>query len=119
MSILGQNHSDPVSPALRAATQIKSRTARLGEHIIREWEHSFDALWNNPRVTPAEVLAELGTDAVDVFALSTATIQFIGSIAASEPDNEWVQEQWARVQQKVAAKPETTTHPDGSITVDE
>jgi hypothetical protein len=39
MSILKQNHSDPISPALRATTQIKNRAARLAETIIREWEH--------------------------------------------------------------------------------
>lgn len=113
MSILGQNHSDPVSPALRATTQIKNRAARLAETIIREWEHGFDALWNNPQATPAEVLAELGTDAAEVFELSSTTCQFIAAILSGRLD-----EKLAAIQAKIAAKPATTVHEDGSVTID-
>jgi hypothetical protein len=113
MSILKQNHSDPVSPALRATTQIKNRTARLAETIIREWEHGFDALWNNPQVTPAEVLAELGTDAAEVFELSAATVQFMAAILSGRLD-----EKLAAIQAKIAEKPATTVHEDGSVTID-
>ena len=113
MSILGQNHSDPVGPALRATTQIKNRTARLAETIIREWEHAFDALWNNPNATPEQVLAELGTDAAEAFELSGATVQFLSVILPNRLDDEW-----ARLQGKVAAKPATTVHEGGSVTID-
>lgn len=113
MSILGQNHSDPVSPALRATTQIKNRTARLAEHIIREWEHSFDALWNNPQVTPEEVLTELGTDAGEIFALSAEIITFLNTALVGRLDDDL-----NRLNAKVAAKPATTVHPDGAVTID-
>jgi hypothetical protein len=113
MSILKQNHSDPISPALRATTQIKNRAARLAETIIREWEHGFDALWNNPQATPAEVLAELGTDAAEVFELSSATCQFMAAILSGRLD-----EKLADIQAKIAAKPATTVHEDGSVTID-
>jgi len=113
MSILGQNHSDPVSPALRATTQIKNRTARLAEHIIREWEHSWDALWHNPAATPEEILAQLGTDAEEAFELSEAIVVLMGTILPGRLDDEW-----ARIQGKIAAKPATTTHPDGTVTID-
>lgn len=113
MSILGQQHNDPVSPALRATTQIKNRTARLAETIIREWEHAFDALWNNPRATPEEVLAELSTDAAEAFELSGATVQFLATILPGRMDDEW-----ARLQAKIAAKPVTTVHEDGTVTID-
>lgn len=114
MSILGQNHSDPVSPALRASTQIKNRTARLAEHVIREWEHSWDALWNNPDATPSEVLSALETDAVEAFELSEATVVLMSTILPGRLDDEW-----ARIQAKIAAKPATTTHEDGTITINE
>jgi hypothetical protein len=113
MSILKQNHSDPVSPALRATTQIKNRAARLAETIIREWEHGFDALWNNPQATPAEILAELGTDAVEVFELSSVTCQFMAAILSGRLD-----EKLADIQAKIAEKPATTVHEDGSVTID-
>ena len=113
MSILKQNHSDPISPALRATTQIKNRAARLAETIIREWEHGFDALWNNPQATPAEILAELGTDAAEVFELSSATFQFMAAILSGRLD-----EKLADIQAKIAEKPATTVHEDGSVTID-
>lgn len=113
MSILGQQHNDPVSPALRATTQIKNRTARLAEHIIREWGHAFDALWNNPRATPEEVLAELGTDAAEAFELSGETVKFMAAILPDRMDAEW-----ASIQAKIAAKPATTVHEDGTVTID-
>lgn len=113
MSILGQNHSDPVSPALRATTQIKNRTARLAETIIREWEHSWDAIWNNPAATPEEVLAELGTDAGEAFELSGAIVVLMSTILPGRLDDEWV-----RLQAKIAAKPATTTNPDGTVMID-
>ena len=113
MSILKQKHSDHVSPALRATTEIKNRTARLAETIIREWEHGFDALWNHHLVTPEEILAELGTDAAEVFELSAATVQFMAAILPGRLD-----EEWTRIQAKVAAKPATTVQDDGSVTID-
>jgi len=112
MSILGQNHSDPVSPALRASTQTKNRTARLAGTIIREWEASFDAVWNHPAATPEQVLAELGTDAAEAFALSAAVVQLMAAILPNRLDAEW-----ARIQAKIAARPATTINEDGTVTV--
>ena len=112
MSILGQQHNDPVTPALRASTQIKNRTARLAEHVIREWQHGFDALWHNPQATPAEVLEQLDTDAAEVFELSAATVQFLTNILSDRSP-----EDWQRISEKVAALPELIKHDDGTITI--
>jgi len=112
MSILGQNHSDPVTPAARSATQIKNRTSRLAEHIVREWEHSFDAIWNNQSATPAEVLTELGTDAAEVFALNTEFVTFMGVILPTRLDDEW-----ARIQAKLNSIQAHTVNPDGTVTI--
>lgn len=113
MSILGQNHSDPVTPAARAATQIKNHTSRLAQMIVREWEQGFDAIWNNPNATPAEVLVELGTDASEVFELNTEFVAFMGAILPNRLDDEW-----ARIQEKLTVIQAHTVNPDGTVTLD-
>lgn len=113
MSILGQQHTDPVSPALRATSQIKNRTARLAETIIREWEHAFDSLWHNPAATPEEILVEMGTSASEAFELSGATVQFLATILPGRMDDEWT-----RIQTKIAEIPATTSNEDGTVTID-
>lgn len=113
MSILNQTHFDSISPAIRTASEIKNRAARLAKTIIREWEHGFDELWNNHEATPEEILAELGTDAAEVFELSSATCQFMATILPERLDEKLV-----AIQAKIAAKPATTVHEDGSVTID-
>lgn len=113
MSILTQKHNDPVAPAQRAATQIKRGTARLAQTLLREWERGFDMVWNNPNATPDKVLEAIGTDAAETFELSAATVQFMAAIMPGRLDSEW-----ERLQAKLAAKPATTTHDDGTVTID-
>ena len=113
MTILNQNHSDPVIPAKRAATRVKRSTAQLGQTIIQSWEQGFDIIWNNPRATPAEVLAELGTDAVEAFDLSNATVSLMAAVLPARLDDDW-----ARIQAKLADMPTTTHNEDGTVTID-
>jgi hypothetical protein len=58
-------------------------------------------------------LAELGTDAAEVFELSAATVQFMTAILSGRLD-----EKLAAIQAKIAAKPATTVREDGSVTID-
>ena len=113
MSILTQTNGDPIAPATRAATKVKRSTAQLAQTIIQSWERGFDAIWNNPRATPAEVLAELGTDAVESFELSNATISMMAAVLPTRLDDDW-----ARIQAKIAAMPVATPHEDGTVTFD-
>ena len=112
MSILTQDNKIQIQPAVRAANQIKRNTARLAESIKRDWEQSYDLLWHNPRATPEEVLAELGTDAAELFELSAQTVAYMLSILTGVMDDEV-----ARIQAKIAEKPETVTHDDGTVTL--
>jgi hypothetical protein len=114
MTILNQTHSDPVIPAKRAATRVKRSTAQLGQTIIQSWEQGFDIIWNNPRATPAEVLAELGTDAVECFDLSNAIVALLADVLPDRLD-----EDWERIQGKIAAMPARTRHDDGSVTIED
>jgi len=113
MSILNQTHSDPVAPATRAATQIKRGTVQLTSQILTSWKRGFNLVWANPRATPAEVLAELGTDAAEAFELSAQTIGFMAAILPDRMDEEWV-----AVQELLALKQPTTSHEDGTVTLD-
>lgn len=113
MTILAQNRTDPVAPAQRIATRIVNQTARAATMLIQQWEQGFDALWNNPQATPEEILAEMGTDAAEVFELSTAMIGLMSNILPSKLPDEWT-----RIQAKIAAKPATTVNEDGTVTID-
>lgn len=113
MTIIGNNRQDPVAPAQRIATRIINQTGRSAEQLIRQWERSFDALYNNPQATPEEILEAMGTDAAEVFELSAAMVGMMTAILPGKLD-----EEWARIQAKIAAKPATTAHEDGTVTVD-
>ena len=113
MTILNQDRTDPVAPAKRIATRIVNQTARSANQLIQSWEQGFDALWNNPNATPEEILAEMGTDAGEVFELSTAMIGLMANVLPGKLDDEW-----ARIQTKIAAKPATTVNEDGTVTID-
>jgi len=113
MTILNQTNSDPIAPATRAATRAKRSTSQLARTIISSWEQGFDIIWNNERATPEEILAELGTDAVECFELSSAIVEMLASTLPNRLDDDWV-----RIQGKLAAKPATTRHDDGTVTID-
>jgi len=112
MSILNQT-TPQVNRSEQAVKQIKMGAARGTNQLIRNWETSWDLIWNNPHATPEEVLAELGTDAAEAFEISTALIGLMSALLPTKLPDEW-----ARIQAKVAAKPATTTHDDGTITID-
>ena len=113
MSILTQTNGDPIAPAKRIATRVKRSTAQLSQTIIHSWEQGFDAIWNNERATPAEILAELGTDAVECFDLSNAVVALLADVLPGRLDGEW-----ERIQSKIAAMPARTRHDDGTVTID-
>lgn len=113
MSILTQKNGDPIAPAKRIATRVKRSAAQLSQTIVQSWEQGFDSIWNNERATPAEVLAELGTDAVECFDLSNAIVALLADVLPDRLD-----EDWERIQSKIAATPARTRHDDGTVTID-
>ena len=111
MSILIQ--TTPARPSLATikANMIKQNAAQLANRIIKTWEQSFDAVWDNPN--PSEILDELGTDAAELFVLSGATMEFLTAILQnSRPED------LARLQAKVAAMPPITINLDGTVSID-
>jgi hypothetical protein len=60
----------PVAPDKQAAQQILRQARSLFQLILSHHKQGFRQVWDNPRATPEEVVAALGTDAAEVFALS-------------------------------------------------
>ena len=113
MSILNQSHIQQVEPAVRAARNVKQSTSQLANSLVSNWIQGFDKIWNNPRATPEEILAELGTDAGEVMELSTELVTFLASVLPTRLPDEW-----AAIQTKLSEKPATTTNPDGTVSID-
>ena len=114
MSILKKEQTvEEITPQIRSANSIKSQTANTAQGLVRFWLNSFDRIWNNPRADAADILAEMGTDAGEIMELSAA---LVGLFAQILPDR--VDDEWAQIQAKIAEKPATTTHPDGTVTID-
>jgi hypothetical protein len=81
MSILDPNPIPvPPTPAQAAAKNLKGTTKNTFQLMVNSFNNGAKNFWNNPRATPSEIAAELGTDAKEVFELHYALGQLIGSV---------------------------------------
>lgn len=69
MSILNNPQTPEVSPAARAAQQLKQQARMTFQQMTQAFNLGAQTFWKNPRCTPQEIAAELGTDAKEVFEL--------------------------------------------------
>ena len=100
--------------AERQAAALITGARSIAERNAREWMREFDALWTVTSITPAERLEALGPAAAQLFALSNAMVQFMGStIAQSRPDL------WQGIQDRIDSLPAFEIHEDGTITLTE
>lgn len=111
MSILNTSEQLILTPAQGAARQSKRQAKILADQLIRSWHAGWDTIWSAE--DPAAVLAELGTDAGELFELNDAMVTFLASTLTGKR-----QEELDDILAKVAAKPATTIQPDGSVTID-
>ena len=86
--------------------------------MMRLWNSAFDALWTEETVdghliSVADKLAELGTDAKELFDINTAFTTFMLTQLTGKRDD-----MVARIQNKLATIPAFTAHEDGTITLD-
>ena len=111
MSILNTTQAPELTRPERKSRRVKQGAKQLADQLISGWEQSFDAIWSDE--DPAAVLAALGEDAAEIFALSAATVQLFAAILPSRrPDD------WARIAAKAQGMPATTANPDGTVTID-
>ena len=111
MSVLNQTQANPLTPAERSAKQVKRATSQMAYQLIQSWNHGWDLIWSS--ADPAAVLAELGTEAGEIFALNEDMIVYLNTTLAGRK-----QDELDAINVKVAAKPATTTAADGSVTID-
>lgn len=111
MSILNTTQQPVLSDAQRAARQARSSAKNCADQLIRNWHQGWDFVWSND--DPAAVLAELGTEAGELFALNDSIITFLATELAGKR-----QAELDEILAKVAAKPATTVNPDGTVTID-
>lgn len=84
MSLLDHNPAQPVSPATMAANQLKMTVKQTYNMMVQSFNQGASTFWKNPRATPQEIAAELGTDAKEVFELHAK----LGALLASvKPDS--------------------------------
>lgn len=111
MSVLDQTQPNPLTPAERSARQVKRATSQMAYQLIQSWNHGWDLIWSSE--DPAAVLAELGTDAGEIFQLNEDMIAYFNTTLTGRK-----QDDLDAIMTKVAAKPATTTSADGSVTID-
>lgn len=85
MNILQETEVTPPSPAQDAADSIRLQIKSTWNRVLMSHQRGMASLWEDlpEGTTPQDVLDELGTDAADVFTLSTALATLIGTI---DPD---------------------------------
>lgn len=84
MSIISKQVTDQPAPDKMAAQQILRQARSLFQLILTHHKQGYRMVWNNPRATPEEVIAALGTDAVEVFSLSSQ----LGTLLAAAVGND-------------------------------
>ena len=109
MSLLNQTTNTP-SQAQQTANEVRTTPAGIADSILFKWNAGWDKIWSDP--DPASILAALGTDAAEVFALNEEIVAFLNTSLAGRR-----QANLDAVNAKVAAKPATTVHQDGTVTI--
>jgi len=81
MSILNREYQPAeVSPAKRTARQIVHQAKQTYDGLVGTFNEGAKSFWQNPRATPQEIAAELGTDAKEVFELHAKIGAFLAEI---------------------------------------
>jgi hypothetical protein len=97
------DNATPIDPATAAANAITAMSRRTFRDCAAAHRRLFDLFWNNPRATPQEIAAALGTSALALF---TAHAALGAAIEAAVPGT------------VTYAPPRAyTVNPDGSLTV--
>lgn len=111
MSVLNQQANKSNEEAQRRAKAVKTSVMQCADQLIRTWNSAWDMLWDAPDLEA--VLEELGADAVEIFELNDLLIEFLSTALAGRR-----QDDLEAILAKVALKPPTLTHSDGTSTLD-
>ena len=79
MSILDNSSAQKTVPEVIAGN-IKGTARQTFQSMVSSFNMGARTFWSNPRATPSEIAAALGTDAKEVFELHYALGQLIANI---------------------------------------
>jgi len=68
-------------PARTRAETVRNLVSGLWSHMVTGYQNGMDQIWSPSDCTTADVLSELGTDAVKIFQLSAEIREFINSVS--------------------------------------
>lgn len=107
--------SPPTQPALTPVQQAMFLQAQLAQaqklltgapyNMFLTWKSGVDLIWKNPKLTPAQVVATIGTSAVELFSMSA---DFAALLEKHNP---------GITAATIALIGAFTVNPDGSVTV--
>ena len=80
MSILNQPSVPEVDPAVRAANMLKNQPRQTFQQMVMAFNQGSNNFWKNPRVTPQQIAAALGTDAKEVFEIHFKIRDLLASV---------------------------------------
>jgi hypothetical protein len=122
MSILATSRAitalPPVPPTKEERTASKvvhilASSRRTAEQLVHQWDNSVRELWSpGGDITPAELLAAIGTEAGEMMNLSRALTAFLIATLTGKRDD-----LVARIEGRLATIPAFTTHKDGTVTI--
>ena len=94
--------------------RILASSRRTAEQLVNHWDNSVRELWSpGGDITPAELLAAIGSEAGEMMALSRALTAFLISTLTGKRDD-----LVAVIERRLATIPAFTTHKDGTVTID-
>lgn len=99
-----------IDDSLARASMVKAGVAGLATSNLSQWNNLWDTLWGADN--PDKVLEHLGKEAAEIFKLNDDFIGFFESILSEDR-----QEDLKLIREKIAAKPNTITKPDGSVII--
>ena len=79
MSLLDNTTRIILTAPERYAAKLKSLPKQQFDQLLKNWEDGIILLWGQPDMTPL-ILSELGTNALELFMLSSSTISFLESL---------------------------------------
>ena len=93
---------------------ILASSRRTAEQLVHQWDNSVRELWSpGGDITPADLLAAIGTEAGEMMALSRALTAFLISTLTGKRDD-----LIAVIERRLATIPAFTIGVDGTVTVD-
>lgn len=105
MSVLDTPSAQPVPPAERIASQLKTTTRNTYQQLVQAFNQGARLFWSNPVATPEEIAAALGPQAVEVFQLHGKIGQLLAQV---KPE---------AIAPGMAVVGEFTYNEDGTVTV--